>query len=396
MTDVQLVATCPEELVETLAAEIEELGGTDIRPAYRSVHFRAGMDVFYAMHRQLRTASRLLRVVRETAAGSSQMLFDQASRLPWPDFFDTTRTFAIDAIAADGKDGSWSQAEIMRRVREGVMQSFTRRRLKPPSVDTDAPRVTIVAFVQRGRCTFALDSSGKSMDKRGYRQEGHPAPLKETLAAGILRLIGYDGSCPLYDPMCGSGTLVIEGAQIGLGKPPLIHRAKGEFGIEWMLDFDRGLWRTTEDRLRAMRRPAPPSPIFASDIDGSYVELARRNALRARVERDITFSVGRFQDQEAPAPSGILVANLPYGTRIGGSDQDLKPFYMEIGDTLKHRFQGWTAALLVARDSPHKFIGLKPGRRIPLMNGRIPAWLLTYEIRPWKQITPASDDTQGT
>jgi putative N6-adenine-specific DNA methylase len=382
--DFHLYATCPDELVPILATEIAELGGTDIRSVYKAVHFQATKEVYYAAHRQLRTASRLLRVVRESAAATSQMLYDQASRVPWPDLFDVTRSFAIDPIAADGKESALTPADILRRVREGVMQSFTRRQLKPPLVDAESPKVTIVAYVQRGRCTFALDSSGKSMDKRGYRLEGHPAPLKETLAAAILRMLDYDGTMPLLDPMCGSGTFPIEAAMIALRKPPLIHRGKGEFGVEWMADFDKDLWRATEERLRALRVPAPPAPIFASDIDPKFVDLARKDALRARVERDIQFSVGSFQDQRAPAPSGLLVANLPYGTRIGGAAEDVKQLYSDIGDTLKRHFQGWTAALLVAQDSPHKFVGLKPNRKIALMNGTIPAWLLVYEIRAWR------------
>ena len=382
--DFHLYATCPDEIVPTLVAEIAELGGTDIRSAYKAVHFHATKEVYYAAHRQLRTASRLLRVVREAAAGSSQMLYDQASRIAWPDLFDTTRTFAIDAIAADGKESALSASDITRRVREGVVQSFTRRQLKAPKVDAEAPRVTIVAYVQKGRCTFAIDSTGKSMDKRGYRLEGHPAPLKETLAAAILRMLEYDGTRPLLDPMCGSGTFPIEAAMIALHKAPLIHRGKGEFGIEWLSDFDRELWRATEERQRTERVPATPAPIFASDIDPKFVDLSRRDALRARVERDIQFSVQSFLDQRAPAASGLLVANLPYGTRIGGTPDDVKQLYSDIGDTLKRHFQGWTAALLVAQDSPHKFVGLKPNRKIALMNGTIPAWLLVYEIRAWR------------
>jgi len=390
--DFPLYATCPDEIVPILAAEIAEIGGTDIREAYKAVHFRATKEVYYAAHRGLRTASRLLRVVREAAAATPQMLFDQARRAPWPEVFESSRTFAIEAIAADGKDAAIAPAEIVRRVREGVVQSFTRRGLPPPRVDTDAPRVTLAAYLQRNRVTLAVDSSGKSLDKRGYRQEGHPAPLKETLAAAVLRLAGYDGTRPFLDPMCGSGTLAIEAAMIALHKAPLIHRGKGGFGIEWLADFDRDLWRRTEEAQRAGRLPAPPHPIFASDVEPGHVDLARRNALRARVERDILFATARFQDLDAPAPSGLLVANLPYGTRIGGGEGDLKALYGEVGDTLKRRFQGWTAALLVARDSPHKFIGLRPDRKVALMNGTIPAWLLVYEIRPWRPRTALADE----
>jgi putative N6-adenine-specific DNA methylase len=351
------------------------------------VHFEVRPDAFLALHLWLRTPGRLVRVERDCAAATPEMLFDQARRVPWPDLFDAERTFKVDAVALEGRQAAIPREEVTRRVREAVAQSFARRGGAVPRVDLEDPKVTVVAVAGHGRALLGLDTSGKSLDKRGYRMEGHPAPLKETLAAAVLRLAGYDGSRPLLDPMCGSGTLAIEAATIALRKPPLIHRGRGEFGFEWLKGFDAGAWRRVQEEARAVRLPLPPQPVFASDADARYVELARRHALRARVERDIRFQAARFQDLAAPSPSGLVVANLPYGERLG-SGEDLKRLYVEIGDTLKRSFQGWDAALLVADDSPWKFIGLRPHRKIPLLNGAIPARLLLYEIRPWKPRDP--------
>jgi putative N6-adenine-specific DNA methylase len=257
---------------------------------------------------------------------------------------------------------------------------FRREGGRVPPVDTKDPKVCVVAHLSRGRCMLSLDTSGKSLHKRGYREPGHPAPLKETLAAAILLLSGYDGTQPFLDPMCGSGTLAIEAAMIAVRKAPQIHRKKGEFFFEWLNGFDRALWRTTQDRVRAEKLEAPLAPVFASDIEPKYVAMARKSALDARVEKYIGFDVARFQDLTPPAPGGLIVTNLPYGDRIGGGEADVRQLYEEVGDTLKQKFSGWRAAILAADASPYRSIGLKPGRTIRLMNGSIPCRLLLFEL----------------
>jgi len=146
------------------------------------------------------------------------------------------------------------------------------------------------------------------------------------------------------------------------------------------MDFDRQLWREVQDAVRAEKLDAPRAPVVASDIEAKFVEMARRSALKARVEKYIDFGVARIQDVQAPAEHGLLVTNLPYGDRIGGNEDDVRQLYEEVGDTLKQRFGGWQAAILAAAASPYKAIGLKPGRTIPLMNGSIPCKLLLFEL----------------
>jgi putative N6-adenine-specific DNA methylase len=221
---------------------------------------------------------------------------------------------------------------------------------------------------------LGIDTAGRALHKRGWRTGGHPAVLKETLAAAILMLAGYSGDEPLLDPMCGSGTLVIEAAYIALHKAPLIHRGKDDFALEHLAGFDRGLWRRVSDRLRAEKRNALPAPIYASDIRAEYVELARASALRARVEKYIEFSVKRFQEWSPPAPSGLLVANLPYGERIGAGA--VGALYREVGRTIQERFANWRIALLVPDEAPASLLSLKPQQAIALMNGALPVKLL--------------------
>ncbi len=375
----RLVATCPEETSPALAAELAELGATDMRPAFRAIEFEAGPALFYELHLRLRTASRLLRVIRQVPAHSPPMLRSQVRRIRWAELFDAQHAFAVECAGLDA-GGAIPPKQLITQVREGIREAFDAAGAGKPRIDTGDPKVIVVAHLARGRCTLSFDTTGKSLHKRGYRESGHPAPLKETLAAAILRFAGYDGTRPFLDPMCGSGTLAIEAAMIAVNKAPQIHRRRGEFAFEWLRGFDRALWRETQDRVRLAKLDAPPAPVVASDIGDAYVAMARRNALRARVEKYIGFSTARVQDVQPPGEHGVLVTNLPYGDRIGGDDTQLGRLYEEFGDVLKQRFGGWTAAVLTADASPHRAIGLKPGRSIPLMNGSIPCRLLTFEL----------------
>jgi putative N6-adenine-specific DNA methylase len=373
----RLIATCPDETKPALAAELQALGAADLQPVFRAIEFEASPELYYELHLKLRTASRLLRVVRDVPAQSPQMLYSQARRVRWAEWFDARHGFMVESV---GAENTLSPKQVITQVREGVRAAFGAAGGAVPPVDTDEPKVVIVAHLARGRCTLSFDTSGKSLHKRGYREQGHPAPLKETLAAAILRFAAYDGTRPFLDPMCGSGTFAIEAAGIAVRKAPHIHRRKGEFHFEWLKDFDRALWRNTQDRVRLEKLEEPHAPIVAADIEPAYVELARKSALKARVEKYIRFSSGRVQDAMPPGDAGLLVTNLPYGERLGGGEAEVARLYEEVGDVLKQRFGGWRAAILAASASPYRAIGLKPDRSIELMNGSIPCRLLLFEL----------------
>jgi putative N6-adenine-specific DNA methylase len=201
------------------------------------------------------------------------------------------------------------------------------------------------------------------------------------MAAAMLLKLGYKGDVALYDPMCGSGTLAIEAASMALGKAALIHRKKGEFGFERLAFFNSKLWRDVQEDARDGKLDALPAPIFASDISANYIEAARENALRARVEKYMTFFKTDFFESKPPVESGLLITNLPYGERIKGEfGGDDEAFFKAIGDKLKKDYAGWRAAILAAEESPWKFIGLKPSRKIKLLNGSIPVRLLVFDL----------------
>ena len=384
----RVIITCPDETKGVLAEELERLGATKIIQQYKAVDCEVTEEVFYLMHLKLRTASRVLRVIKEFSAHDDRMLFDQAKRINWPSIFNIDKTFLVEGVPADRGPEFMSSNDISKRVREGLQHVFNLKTGSMPKVDLKETDVTIVAFVHKGRCILSIDTAGKTLHKRGFRLDGHPAPIKETLAASLLLLAGYDGSQVLYDPMCGSGTIAIEGAYIALQKSPQIHRKRGEFGFELLADFNRELWRKVQEGARAERLTKTPQPIFASDINENYIELAKKIALRARVERDINFARRDFLSAKPPAESGLIVTNLPYGERIGAkkfndgeaTDAEIKDFYTAIGDKLKSDYQGWRIAMMAAESAPFKFIGLKPSRKIPVMNGAIPAKLLIFDI----------------
>ncbi|HEY6645339.1 THUMP domain-containing class I SAM-dependent RNA methyltransferase [Povalibacter sp.] len=386
----QLIATCPEETKPALVLELEALGARDIVPGYRAVAFGASEALFYELHLKLRTASRILKVIKDVPAKSPEMLRSQVRRIHWDELFDARHGFMVDAQGDDADKGGMARKQIITQVRESIREVFERAQGVAPVVDRSEPKVVVVAHLRHGRCMLSFDTSGKSLHKRGYREQGHPAPLKETLSAAILIMAGYDGSQAFMDPMCGSGTIVIEAAMMAVHKAPQIHRKKGEFHFEWLKDFDRDLWRVTQDRVRAEKLAAPTALVVGSDINAAYVAMAKKSALDARVEKYMTFNTGRFQDAEPPAKTGILVTNLPYGERIGSSEGDIVQLYEEVGDTLKQKFSGWQAAILAAAASPYRAIGLKPKCTISLMNGSIPCKLLLFDLYAGTRRAPRS------
>lgn len=364
----RFIATCPDETKELTARELLALGVANTRLIYRGVEFDADLETAYRAHLWLRTASRIQRIVATLPA---QSLAEAAREVPWGDFVLQRFPFAVSAILTDAAARELGEEAVIRAVAETVTAATGARHIP----EAENP-VGIVAHVRGGVCTVGLDTAGRALHKRGWRLPGHPAVLKETLAASLLLLAGYDGQEPLFDPMCGSGTIAIEGAYIALHKAPLIHRGKDDFGFERQAGFDRALWRRLSDEARAARLPAPRAPVFASDVRPDYVELARRTALRARVEKHMTFLVGALQGITPPAARGLLIANLPYGERIGAS----AGLYRDVGFALREKFPGWRAALLVPAEAHARAFELgKPGKTAELMNGALPVRLLLFD-----------------
>lgn len=367
------IATCPHETVEVLASELTSLGIKNLDIMHRGIAFDTDLETAYRAHLLLRTASRIQRVVGEFAAPDISQFRMELQKIIWPEWLRSHKPFKVAPALTDEKAQALGEGSIITSVVQSIQNSAFEK--SPPRYDPDADDpITIIVFVRKGSCVVGIDTAGRALHKRGWRLNGHPAVLKETLAASILLLAGYTGQEPLLDPMCGSGTIAIEAAYIALNKAPLIHRGKDDFALEHLAGFDRSLWRRVSDQLRAAKRDSLPAPIYASDIQAKYVEVARASALRARVEKYIEFSVKPFQDWSPPVPGGLLVANLPYGERIGSGV--IRSLYQDVGRIIKERFSDWRIALLVPEDSPVHLLALKTRKEVALLNGALSVKLL--------------------
>lgn len=367
------IATCPHETVDVLAGELRALCIQDLELLHRGVAFNADLEAAYRAHLCLRTASRIQRVVADFAAPDLETLRLGLQKIAWSEYLRAHPPFMVVTTLTDPQALALGEtaviASIVESIRKGALPGSV------PLFDAEADSaITVVAFVRKGRCVLGLDTAGRALHKRGWRTTGHPAVLKETLAASLLLLAGYDGSEALLDPMCGSGTIAIEAAYLALNKAVLIHRGKDDFALEHLAGFDRALWRRVSDRLRAEKRCTLPAPIYASDIRPEFVEVARASALRARVEKFLELSTKPFQEWWPPSASGLLVANLPYGERIGAGA--INTLYREVGEVIKQRFSGWRIALLVPVGAPQHLLALKAQKEVSLMNGALPVTLL--------------------
>lgn len=384
------IATCPLEVQDLVCQELGSYGASNIRPGFKAVFFEADQATAYAIHLRLATASRLLRILKESSGNSLAMISSQASRIDWRKIWPRNGTFLVEGVLGD-REHDLSSNDLSKAVRLGIERYFQKNRLPVPRVDLREPTLKVVAFLRQNRLVISVDSSGNTLHKRGYRLLSHPAPIKESLAAACLRFIGYDGSQLFYDPMCGSGTIGIEAAYIALNKPALIHRPTTEFGLEKLADFQEDLWRSIQEQLKQEQRKELQQPIILGDINPDFVEMARQHTLKARVEEHLNFRPGSFFELPAPASSGLILMNLPYGERLQRVQEDeMREFLQRLGNYLKHNYQGWKVAMLVSEQSPYKLIGLKPDQKWTLLNGSIPCRLLVFNIyegsrKDWKK-----------
>ena len=370
----QFFATSPRGLERVLADELAPLGARDVRPVDGGVAFTGDLALCYAANLESRVASRVLWQVGHAPYRDEHGIFDAARALPWPRLFDVRRTIRVNvsAIRAPLKSLDF----VTLRVKDAVCDVFRDARGERPDVDTAAPDVRIHVFLTQSDATFYLDTSGDALFKRGWRSAGGEAPLRENLAAGILRLAGWTASAPLYDPMCGGGTFLVEAAMMALGVAPGLNRS---FGFERLENFDEKRWRTLRDRAQSRRQPARPLEIAGADKSGTALGHARANLAAAGIEDAVRLKQMDILDGSPPLPPGVAVMNPPYGERLGDKD-DLAAFYPRLGDALKQRYAGWTAYIFTADMRLPKLVGLKASRRTPLYNGAIECRLFEYRM----------------
>ena len=367
-------APCPRGLEAVLAGELAELGAADIVAAEGGVGFSGAISVAYAANLHSRIASRVLWQVGSGRYRSEEDVYRGVNALDWPQLFDGTLTIRVNVAAVRSPLNSLDF--ITLRIKDAVCDKFRTQTGVRPSVDTAQPDVRIHAFLETERFTLYLDTSGEPLLKRGARQMTGEAPLRENLAAGILKLSGWTPDLPLLDPMCGGGTFLIEALQIAHGIAP---GAKRDFAFEKLRGFDAAEW----DRIKAQAeaQPAPNSSpaIFGSDLYGESLKLAQVNLAAAGFADAATLKQANILEISAPGAEGVLVANPPYGVRLGEQDE-LAAFYPQVGDVLKKKFAGWRAYVFTADMRLPKLIGLSPSKRTPLYNGALECRLYEFRI----------------
>ena len=361
-------------LEDVLREELLKLGARDLESMTRAVKFKGDLGFLYKANLCLGTAARILRPIKYIEARSPEELLEGVQKIPWERWFHPDKTFAVYASGSHPAFSHTGYAALV--VKDGIVDRFRIKTGKRPSVDRENAMVRIELHLNKRHCTISLDASGESLHKRGYRQEMTLAPMSEVLANGLIRLTGYRGDRPLYDPMCGSGTLAIEAAIIADRLPAGIYRKS--FGFMHWMDYDAELHALIE-AASLKRISESPMPIFASDIDRHAIGVAESNALSALVDERISFSLEAFENTRPPAERGMLLLNPPYGRRL---EVDVEETFSRIGAHLREYYKGWTAWVVVPSAKANKALQMKAKQRIPFQNGDLECMWQEFDIFP--------------
>ncbi|WP_448607514.1 THUMP domain-containing class I SAM-dependent RNA methyltransferase [Paenimyroides ceti] len=358
---------------EILAKELYQLGAQNVEQGVRMVSFYGDKGFMYKANLALRSALKILKPIKQFKAYNEQSLYKGIQSIDWSTIFNVNQSFVVD-VTVNSDHFNHSQFVALKS-KDAIVDQFREAFGKRPNIDKDYPDVRINVHIQKDDCSVSLDTSGASLHHRGYRTATNIAPINEVLAAGILLLSGWDGSTHFLDPMCGSGTFLVEAAMIACNIPANINRK--EFAFERWNDWDNDLFDQIEASLLKKIKE------FHYDIIGydkapSAVIKAKDNAKNANLDEYIKVSQQNFFDTQKETEGPLhMVFNPPYGERL---DIDLERFYREIGDTLKQSYPNTNAWFITGNLEALKFVGLKPSRKIKLFNGKLEARLVKYEM----------------
>jgi putative N6-adenine-specific DNA methylase len=370
----EFFAPCPRGLAPALAEELGELGANSPRALDAGVAFSGPFDLIYTTNLHSRIASRILWRVAQFPYRKEEDIYAGAAAVRWNAYFNADRTIKVETNAH--RSPVKSLDFITLRVKDAVADQFRGATGKRPSVETREPDVRIHVFLDEKTCTLYVDTSGESLFKRGKRDHVGEAPLKKNLAAGILRLAGWKPGMPLLDPMCGAGTFLSEAAEMSLDRVPGRHR---EFAFAKLSRFNEATWDRMVANAKKVERPPEKLPIHGSDLYGRSLGHAVLNLREAGLEEVVSLKQANLLEMSAPAASGMIVTNPPYGVRLGEKEQ-LAEFYPKLGDTLKQKFDGWTAYIFSGDPDLAKLIRLKPSRKTVLYNGALECRLYEYRM----------------
>ena len=368
----ELIAKTFMGLEPILAQELTELGANDIQIGRRMVSFKGDKELMYRANFQLRTAIRILKPIIHFKARSADDVYNEVLKVDWTKYLDNNKTFAVDSVVFS--EEFRHSKFVAYKVKDAIVDQFRESTGTRPNISVTNPDLRLHIHIADEDGTLSLDSSGESLHRRGYRQESVEAPLNEVLAAGMILMTGWKGDCDFIDPMCGSGTLLIEAALIAQNMSPGVFR-KG-YAFEKWPDFDEELFDmiyNDDSKEREFNHH-----IYGYDIDMKCVNTARLNVRAAGLASVITVAQADINDFTQPAEKSIMVTNPPYGERI--STPDLLGTYRIIGEKLKHAFTGNEAWILSYREECFEQIGLRPSIKIPVYNGSLECEFRKYTI----------------
>lgn len=386
-------APCPRGLEAELALELAELGCDHAVAGRGGVHFEAPMPQAWKVCLWSRLAIRVLWLIDHGTYQHEDDLYNAAITLPWPRWFTHDKTIVVHTVAHECPLKSLNFVTL--RIKDGICDRFRADTGERPSVNTREPDVPVLIYLNRDQYTLYLDLAGVPLNRRGYRVQPSAAPINENLAAGMLRLSGWEPGTPLLDPMMGGGTILLEAAMMALNQAPGLKR---HFTFENLTGFREDLWARIVNQAERARKTPTELPLYGLDINPEMIHAAQANFRAASVGWCIRVAHGDALLMSPPAAQGMIVTNPPYGVRLRGASgeaagggyeedqetphasEDMTPLYKGFGDALKKRFAGWTAWVISGDPDFTTGIGLKAGQRIPLYNGALECRLFRFDV----------------
>ncbi len=369
----QFFATCPRGLESLLEDELKSLHARQIKPTDGGVGFAGDMLLCYRVNLESRIATRILLQVGKGRYSNEDELYQGAYKIDWVQWFEVEQDFMVKVTGVKCPLKSLEFATL--RIKDAICDRFREEVGSRPSIDTREPEVRVHAYLGAEEYQLYVDTSGAALYQRGLRRASIEAPLRENLAAGILKLSGWQPGTPLLDPMCGSGTFLLEAAMMSLDIAPGSNR---HFGFERLKNFNAGAWQSLLKQAKNRAKPVTFQKLYGSDADLRAVRVSRQNLQQAGLLDCVQLAHTEFTEVIPPAPEGVLVANPPYGVRIG-EDEDLAALYPKMGEALKRKFAGWNTYFLTNDMRLPKLMRLSPTKRTPLFNG--PLECRVFEIK---------------
>ena len=358
---------------EILQRELDLLGATNTQILKRAVSFEGDKSLLYRVNYSCRTALRILKPVLVFPITKQEDLYNNIKQIPWEEYISNNNSLAVDAVNATSV--FTNSQYIALKTKDAVVDRFREKTGNRPSVDLDNPDLRINIHLYKETCTVSLDSSGSSLHKRGYRHVTGPAPLNEVLAAGLIQLSGWDKTVPLYDPMCGSGTILIEANMFARNIPSGYFRPV--FGFEKWTDFDPELWNKIREEENAKIQNMDAG-IFGSDISSRAIATATENVGFTKFKDQIHLEVAAFENTRPIGAAGMIICNPPYDERL--QIDDIISFYKSIGDVLKKKYTGFEAWIISSDLKALKFIGLHPSKKITVFNGPLECRFVRFSL----------------